>query len=296
MDIIAIRTFVNVVDEGSFSAAAQRLGISRSQCSKHVADLEADLGVRLLTRTTRKVTPTALGLEYSNSLRDILQRLDYATDAMRAATDTPSGVLKIGCPVFYALKVLQPHLLRFMDRYPDIHLQVVLDDATSDVIGEGFDAVIRIGHLRDSTFYARQLHSVRVLSVAAPDYLTAHGWPRQPADLLNHACLHYSNLSGARTWPMQHGKEIIHQKVRPILSSNSSEFLHAMALNSRGIALLPEIIVRDDLAQNRLEELMPDYVPPNLPVNLLYPSGKLTTGAMRSFLDFATTLNLGQTP
>ncbi|WP_347140153.1 LysR family transcriptional regulator [Paracoccus sp. SSK6] len=293
MDISVLRTFVAVVDEGSFAAAAGRMGISRSLCSKHVADLEADLGVRLLVRTTRKVTPTPTGLSYSRDLRDILARLDAATETAKATT-SPAGALKIGSPIFYTLKVLQPHLLDFMERYRDIRLQVLLDDGTSDIVGEGFDAVIRIGNLSDSSLHARRIHSARILLVASPDYLARSGRPERPADLLRHDCLHYTNLPGNLTWPLRRGSRTIRQPVRPSFSSNNTELLHSMAVNGRGLALLPEFIVRDDVATGRLEVLMTEYTLPDLPVNLVYPSGKLLTGAMRSFLDFAAALRLPQ--
>lgn len=292
MDTNVFRTFVSVVDEGSFAAAAQRLGISRSLCSKHVADLEADLGVRLLSRTTRKVPPTAVGIAFHGDLRDVLARLDAATTAVRATTTTKSGTLKIGSPIFYTLKVLQPYLLDFMEQCRDIRLQVVLDDGASDIIGEGFDTVIRIGSLSDSTLHARRLHSARILLVASPDYLARNGRPERPADLLRHDCLHYTNLPGNLTWPLRRGSRTIRQPIRPSFSSNNTEMLHAMALNGKGLALLPEFIVRDDLTLGRLEMLMNDYILPDLPVSLVYPSGKLLTGAMRSFLDFTATLRL----
>lgn len=292
MDISVFRTFVSVVDEGSFSTAALRMGISRSLCSKHVADLEADLGVRLLTRTTRKVTPTAAGLSYCRDLREVLARLDEATESVKAVSSSLSGVLKIGSPIFYTLKVLQQHLLVFMERYRDIQLQVVLDDGTSDIIGGGFDAVIRIGNLSDSTLHARRLQSVRILLVGAPDYLDRNSRPEHPADLLRHDCLHYTNLPGNLTWPLRRGSRTIRQPIRPSFSSNNTELLHSMALSGKGLALLPEFIVGDDIAAGRLVVLMCEYALPDLPVNLVYPSGKLLTGAMRSFLDFASKLRL----
>lgn len=292
MDISVFRTFVSVIDEGSFSGAALRMGISRSLCSKHVADLEADLGVRLLTRTTRKVTPTATGLSYCQALRDVLTRLDEATEAVKATSASLSGSLKIGSPIFYTLKVLQPHLLDFMERYRDVQLQIVLDDGASDIVGDGFDAVIRIGNLKDSTLHARRLHAVRIMLVAAPDYLSRNGRPEKPADLLRHDCLHYTNLPGNLTWPLRRGSRTIRQPVRPIFFSNNTEMLHSMALNGKGLALLPEFVVRDGIAAGQLEVVMCEYALPDLPVNLVYPSGKLMTGAMRSFLDFATKLRL----
>lgn len=292
MDTNVFRTFVSVVDEGSFAAAAQRLGISRSLCSKHVADLEADLGVRLLSRSTRKVTPTAVGLSFHRDLGEVLARLDAATEAVRATTATQSGTLKIGSPIFYTLKVLQPYLLDFMEQYRDIRIQVVLDDGASDIIGEGFDAVIRIGTLSDSTLHARRLHSARILLVASPDYLARSGTPQTPSDLLRHDCLHYTNLPGNLTWPLRRGSRTIRQPIRASFSSNNTELLHSMALNGRGVALLPEFLIGDNIADGRLVALMTDYALPDLPVNLVYPSGKLLTGAMRGFLDFMSALRL----
>ncbi|SNR65770.1 LysR family transcriptional regulator [Paracoccus sediminis] len=292
MDTNVFRTFVSVVDEGSFAAAAQRLGISRSLCSKHVADLEADLGVRLLSRSTRKVTPTAVGLTFHRDLGEVLARLDAATEAVRATTATQSGTLKIGSPIFYTLKVLQPYLLDFMEQYRDIRIQVVLDDGASDIIGEGFDAVIRIGTLSDSTLHARRLHSARILLVASPDYLARSGTPQTPSDLLRHDCLHYTNLPGNLTWPLRRGSRTIRQPIRASFSSNNTELLHSMALNGRGVALLPEFLIGDNIADGRLVALMTDYALPDLPVNLVYPSGKLLTGAMRGFLEFMSALRL----
>ncbi|MFV0385301.1 LysR substrate-binding domain-containing protein [Paracoccus sp. (in: a-proteobacteria)] len=292
MDIPALRTFVAVIEEGSFAAAARRLGISRSMCSKHVADLEADLGTRLLNRTTRSVRPTALGLEYGDNIREVLDRLDIANDSVRTAAGNPAGVLKIGAPISYTLKILQPHLLRFMEEYPGIRLEMVLDDGTAEVVGDGFDAVVRIGDLADSTMYAIHLHDAMIVMVASPDYIARRGQPQKPADLLHHDCLHYTNLRGAETWPLRQNGEIIYQKIQPVFSSNNSDMLHSMAINGRGITLMPELAITEDLTSGRLARLMPEYSVNNLPVHLVYPSGKLMTGAMRHFLDFCARLRL----
>lgn len=292
MDISVLRTFLFVVEEGSFAAAARRMGISRSLCSKNVADLEADLGARLLTRTTRKVTLTAIGQDFHPRLKDSLERLDAAKEAVRTALDTPTGELKIGSPILYTLKVFQPQLLTFMERFPDIRLQIVLDDGASDLVGEGFDAVIRIGNLKDSTLHARRLQSMGILAVASPDYLAQRGFPQKPSDLTDHECLHYTNLSSGNSWPFRHQGETVWHRIRPAFSTNNTELLHAMALSGRGIALLPEFSVRDEIAQGKLVSLMTDYSLPDVPVNLVYPSNKLVSGAMRSFLDFAAGLRL----
>lgn len=292
MDTTILRTFISILDEGSFSSAARRMGISRSMCSKYISDLEQDLGARLLTRTTRAVRPTALGLEYSNRVREVLRHLDNANEMVRNASGHPAGPLKIGAPASYTHKILLPHVMRFMDEHPDIQLEMALDDGKSDLIGEGYDAVIRIGHLDDSTLHARKLNEATIFLVASPDYLKKNGFPEEPSDLTHHDCLHYTNLRGAGTWPLRDGNKTIYQKVQPFFSSNNTDLLHSLAVSGRGIALLPGFTISDDMSAGKLVPLMTNYALPDIPVNLVYPSGKLMTAAMRSFLDFITRIDI----
>lgn len=292
MDTTILRTFISILDEGSFSAAARRMGISRSLCSKYISDLEADLGARLLTRTTRALRPTALGIEYAQHIREVLNRLDNANEMVRSASGHPAGALKIGAPSAYVHKVFHPHILRFMDDHPDIQMEMVLDDGVTNLVAGGFDAMIRIGILGDSTLHARKLHEAAILLVASPDYLERQGVPGCPADLSQHSCLHYTNLRGSGTWPMRCGEQTFHQKVQPVFSTNNTELLQSLAVSGKGIALLPRFIVAEDLEAGRLVQLLTNFTQPDIPVNLVYPTGKLMTAAMRSFLDFTSHLRL----
>lgn len=292
MDTAILRTFVHIVDEGSFAAAARRMGISKSLCSKYISDLEQTLGTRLLTRSTRSVKPTAVGLEYSVQVREILAQLDAANEAVRAISAHPAGPLKIGSPISYTLKVFQPHILRFMEEYPDIQIEAVLDDGRADLIAEGFDAVIRVGGLEDSGLYARHLHDARILLVASPGYLAEFGVPQSPADLVAHRCLHYTNLRTATTWPFRRGNEIIHQKVQPSFQTNNAELIRVAALDGKGLAMLPAFMIEDEVERGLLVPIMCDYGLPDVPVNVLYPSRKHMTAAMRTFLDYAAGLRL----
>ena len=292
MEIKVLRSFAAIIDEGSFANAARKVGISKSMCSKLISDLEADLGTRLLTRTTRAVKPTAIGLSFYAEVSEILARLDAATEAVRDASQRPSGPLKLGSPVQYTLKVFQPHLVRFMEEHPDIQLDVTLDDGRSDMTRDGFDAVIRIGNLEDSTLHARKLHDARIMLVASPGYIAEKGSPDSPAQLRDHHCLHYTNLRGPSTWPLRHQNEVIYQKITPAFSSNNGELLRSLAVAGKGIALAPEFQVADDLAQGRLVPVMADYALPGVPVHVLYSSRKLVTAALASFLDFVGGLNL----
>ncbi|MDB6177644.1 LysR family transcriptional regulator [Paracoccus sp. Z330] len=286
METTILRTFIAIIDEGSFSAAARRMGISRSICSKYITDLEHDLGARLLTRTTRSVSPTAVGLEYSQRVREALRMMDAANEGVRAASGHPSGALKIGAPVGYTLKVLQPHILRFTQEYPEIQLEFVLDDGFSDLVSDSFDAVIRIGNLEDSTLHARKLDEAEILLVASPDYVAAKGAPQEPADLLQHDCLHYTNLRGTGTWPLRRSGQVIFQRVQPVFAANNSEMLHQMALSGRGVTLMPKFAVAGDLEAGKLIPLMSDYRLPGIPIHLVYATGKLMTAAMRTFMEF----------
>lgn len=292
MDIAALRTFLCILDEGSFAAAARHLSISKSQCSKHISALESDLGARLLTRTTRAVTPTTIGAAYGDRVRRIIEQLDAAGEAVKAASDRPSGKLKIGSPIFYTLDVLQPHLIRFMDTHPEIHLELILDDNRVDLIAGGFDAVIRIGRLEDSGTHARKLQDTRFYLVASPEYIATHGQPTEPAQLMAHRCLHYANMRGAGTWPFLNGPDTIHQRVQIEFSTNNPEMIKSLALSGKGVALMPHFEIAEALADGRLIVLMPDYSLPTLPVNLIYPTRRLMTAALRSFIDFIGSLKL----
>ena len=286
MDTAVLQTYLHIVDEGSFAAAARRMGISKSLSSKYISDLEASLGARLLTRSTRSVRPTDVGLEYYAQVKDVLSRLEVANEAVRQVSQRAAGRLRVGTPISYTLKVLQPHVMRFVEEFPEVQLDLVLDDSCNDLVGDGFDAVIRVGELDDSGLFARRLHSARILVVASPEYLAEHGTPERPADLLNHRCLHYTNMRGSGTWPFQHGNEIIHQKIHPFFSSNNGEMIRAAALEGKGIAMGVDFMVTEDLAAGRLVQVMPEFSFPDLPVNMVYASSRNMTAALRAFLDF----------
>jgi len=287
MDTIILKAYALIVEEGTFSAAAKRLNISKSMCSKYISDLEESLGTRLLTRSTRSVKPTAIGVEYYNKARRILDLLEEANEYAKKASASTTGRLRIGSPVSYSLRALQPHILQFLDRYPGIQLESIFDDSKNDLITEGFDAVIRIGDLDDSAMVTRRLHSAKCLIVAAPDYLKSHGTPDQPSDLSGHMVLHYTNMSGTATWPFQKENEIVWQKVHPRFTSNNGEIIRAAALAGHGIAYLPEFLIRDDLDAGALVAVMTGFTRPDLPISIVYPSRKNASAALRAFLEFA---------
>ncbi|MDZ5699787.1 LysR family transcriptional regulator [Chelativorans sp. M5D2P16] len=285
MQTTVLKSFLVVVEEESFSAAAKRLGISKSVCSKYISGLEAELGVRLLTRSTRSVRPTALGRQYFEKVRTILAELEAANDSVRDQSGKVGGQLKIGTPITYTLCTLRPLVLRFMKEYPDVRLELVLDDRHHDLIGQGFDAAISIGELDNSSLIARRLHGSRLQVVASPDYLAARGVPEHPRDLARHRSLYYTNVSGAETWTFHAGSGVIHQKIAPVFSSNNGDMIRSAALDGLGVSSLPEFLVADDLREGRLVRLLAGYEQPELPISLVYPSRKLATAALNAFLE-----------
>ncbi|MDO9526218.1 MAG: LysR family transcriptional regulator [Gemmobacter sp.] len=288
MDTALMQCFVYVVEEGSFSAAANRMGISRSMCSKHISDLEQMLGSRLLTRSTRSVQPTPLGIEYFGKAKSILNQIEEAMDSVRRYSETPTGRLRIAVAVSYSHRALPPLIARFMRTYPDVQLDLVLDDQYRDLVKDGIDAAIRIGDLDDSNLYARRLYSAQMYLVASPDYVTQHGAPSQPSDLAQHRCLYYTNTRGTGTWRFRRGNDVIHQKVHPIFSANTGDMIVAAALAGQGVAPMPDFLIADELASGRLVPLMPDYTMPEIPVSVVYLSRKHQTAALRAFLDMLT--------
>lgn len=285
LDISVMQSFVAVVEAGSFSGAARRLGLSKSLTSKRISDLEADLGVRLLTRSTRSVSATGAGREYYQRLKGILGDLDEAHQAVRQQGDRPSGQLRITAPVTYTRRVLQPALTRFMREYPEVALEVVLDDNRRNIVEEGFDAAVVAGKLEDSGLYARRLRGSRVHVVAAPGYLQGHGQPERPQDLTRHRILHYTNLRTARAWPFACRNEIHHQKIEPAFSANNGDIIRAAAAEGLGIAFLPEFLIGEELASGALVPLLVPFTLPELPIHLVYPHRKHASAALRAFLD-----------
>lgn len=291
MDISVLQTYLHVVEEGSFAAAARRMSISKSQCSKYISDLEKSLGVRLLSRTTRSVKPSTAGADYYLKVKDILASLSNANEAVRSLSSSPSGKLRLATPVGYMMAVLRPHMLRFMEEFPDVQLDAVLEDRVSDPSMDGMDAAISIGWLADSSLVARHLHDICVFVVATPDYLERHGTPVQPADLVQHQCLHFSNLRGSSTWPFRDGEETIHQKIHPVFSTNNIDLIRAAALDGRGIALLPDHSVRADLEAGTLVRVLRAHALPPLPVHLVYPTRRHISAALRAFIDFTARMD-----
>lgn len=281
----AIGAYAKVVTHGSFAEAARQLGLTRSAVSKAVMELEQLLGVRLLDRTTRHVHPTEAGLAYYERCVAVLAAIEESELEVSRLHQEPRGVLKVNAPMSFGTRYLGDVIALFMRRYPELRIELTLDDRFVDPLREGFDVTVRIGILEDSSLVARRIAPARRLLVAAPDYLAAHGTPLTPADLAQHRCLHYGHSTSAQSWHLQHKGKVIQVPIRAYLCSNNGEVLLAAAINGIGIAKLPTFIAGPAVQAGRLQSVLCDYPAQDLAIYALYARHKYLAAKTRAFID-----------
>ncbi|MDD1780532.1 LysR family transcriptional regulator [Enterovibrio sp. ZSDZ35] len=279
--------FTEVVKYGSFTKAADKTGHSTSYISKEINKLEERLGVRLLHRTTRSLNLTPEGELYVEQCRQIVQDAAQLESAMLGHQSTPKGHLKISCPTSFGLITLAPLISRFSDKYPNVTLDVELNDRKVDLVAEGIDIAIRATQsLEDSSLICRKFMTSEGVTVASPAYLTTHGSPSHPSELTKHRVISYSNLPNFNTWRYaEKSGEPIDVDVESFMTSNSSQLILSLCLEGRGIIRTPRFNMRDELASGKLVELFTDY--PKMPIEifLVYPSRKHMSSKVRSFID-----------
>ena len=290
----AMTTFAQVVDSGSFSAAAERLGLSRAQVSKSVMQLESYPGTRLLNRTTRSIGLTDSGRLYYERCREILEEVAEAEECAREDNAEPRGVLTVGAPTTFGRLHLQPLLPEYLALHPGVQLSLSLADRFIDVVGEGFDVAVRIAELEDSSLIARRLAPCRRVLCAAPEYLRRRGTPRVPQDLAIHACLVYSNELRPATWTLHGPAGVERVTVNGPVCADNGDLLCAAAEAGLGVTLLPTFVVGDGLRTGRLVQVLADYCPPDLSINAVYPSRRFLAARVRSFVDFLAEAFNGQ--
>lgn len=279
-------TFVAVVEGGTLSAAARALGLPVSTVSRQVSRLEERLGVRLLNRTTRRVTPTDSGQSYFERCRRIVAEAREADDEVRQLHGAPRGLLRISAPPTNLRATAVERLVAaFMARYPEIEVEVVVDSRFVDLVGEGYDVALRGGILRDSSLISRRLLRMPTGLVAAPDYLAGRGRPRRVADLARHHLLVQRAPGRQARWPLSPRGSL---PVRGRLSCNDLAMARTAAVAALGIAYMPLILVEEDLARGLLERVLPNAVGRDTDgLHLVYPQGRLPSARLRAFIDFA---------
>ncbi|OQS36185.1 LysR family transcriptional regulator [Chromobacterium haemolyticum] len=278
-----IELFAHIAQQGSLVAAGRQLGISASAAGKGLARLEARLGVRLVQRSTRRLTLTTAGEQYLQRCLRILDEVEAAERELQQGQAAPRGRLKVGLP--HECGVLAPHLAGFMQSYPEIELDLDYSDRLVDVIGEGFDVVIRGGEPGDSRLSARRLGAYRMRLVAAPAYFARCGEPASPTDLARHRCLHYRYPRSGKLapWPLTG----VDAQTLPVNAcGNTGDALIQLAEQGAGIACLPDFTVRRQLAEGRLQALPEAWAERSGTLYLLWPSAPYLPPRLRAFIDF----------
>ena len=284
-----MRVFTAVVDAGSFVGASDALDMSKAAVSRHVADLESRLGVRLLHRTTRRLSLTPEGEVFQGRCRELLGGVEEAETEITASSGEASGVLRINVPFSFGLLHLAPLWAEFMAQHPKVVLDVTLADRVVDLVEEGFDMAVRIARLPNSSLVSRQLTSTRLVLCASPAYLEAHGQPEHPADLARHAVLTYSLFSMGEQWEFtgpDGAPGTTSVKVSPRLRTNSGDTCRVAALRHQGIVLQPSFLVGPDLQAGTLVEVMPAWRSIELGVYAVYPSRKFVSPKVRRMIEF----------
>ena len=281
-----LEAFAAILRRGSFTAAAQSLEVTTGAITRRLNGLETRLGVKLLNRSTRRLSLTESGRHYYDAIAPALAQIESAADLVHELSTEPRGELRVSLPMNFGRLYVMPYLSAFMQRWPGIQLDVHFDDRFVDLIGEGFDLAIRIGALTDSRLVARRLADTRRILVASPDYLARRGMPQRPGDLVDHDCLHYTHFRGIATWEFHRGAEELHVPVRGRLKSNYGVPLVDAALHGGGIVQSATFAVAEELASGRLQEVLSDWSLLPIAVHAVYPGRDYRPRKLEVFIEF----------
>jgi DNA-binding transcriptional LysR family regulator len=286
MDTITrMRAFVAVVDSGGFSAAARGAGRSKALMSKYVAELEEELGARLLNRNTRQISLTEAGETAYEEAQDVLQRIGRLRADIEATASAPRGRLRISMPRTLGDGDLSRALMDFLNLYPDIRMELGLEDRFVDLVTEGWDAAIRVSALEDSSLIARKLADFRVVLCATPDLLASHGRPEHPSELTGMPCIVDTNVRFRANWPFRDGDRRISVPVSGRVEANSPHAIAAAARAGLGFARLPLMLVQQDIAAGRLVRLLEAHEPDEVGIYIVYPHRERMPAKLRVFID-----------
>ncbi len=282
-----MEAFATVVDQGGFTDAARKMGISKSAVSKHVSSLEARLGARLLNRTTRRVSPTDIGLAYYDRARRVLNDAGEADNLVTSMQSAPTGILRLAVPTDFGATHLSPILGEFLNRYPEVSVNMVLKNRYVELISEGFDLAIRMGEMEDSSLRARKICETTQRLIASPDYLEQAGRPARIDDLNDHRLLYYSHNATTSVWKITapSGEQ---RQVRSAtwFSVNDGQSLLNAAINGLGIAYLPSFLYAPAMKAGQVVDVMPELPQDMQSLYAVYPAGRYTQPKVRALIDF----------
>lgn len=281
-----IAVFVAVVNSGSFKVAAESLGHSTSYVSKEVSRLERRLGSRLLNRTTRTISLTDAGKAYYERCQQIVIDAENASRSVSRLQDEPRGLLRVNAPTSFGSRHLLAHLSEFLHRYPDVNLDIEFNDRVIDVVAEGYDVVIRVGHVGDSNLVARAFTRSRIVVIASPEYLRRHGTPEKASDLEQHRCIAYSLVPNPLSWEFRKGDEHVQIKLSARAQCNNAEIMVAMTCHGVGITRMPLFNCEREVNEGKLNIILDDYEHPEFGIYAVYPHRQYLTPKVRVFVDY----------
>ncbi len=284
--IDAMRAFVTVVSEGAFTRAAERLDISPQLVSKYVSQLEQHLGVRLLNRTTRRIHLTEAGTSYYQRAQQVLHDIEDMESQIGDLQTEARGLLRISAPVSFAIRHMAPLLSAFQKAHPGVGIDLQLNDRKVDVVEEGFDVVLRIGHLKSSSLIAKRIAPIRMVVCASPAYLKQNGTPQHLEDLQGHRYLRYSYIELDANQPLHRWLQNNGQNDSNGMSSNNGDVLVEAAIAGAGIALQPTFISGPAIKEGKLQVILQDYEPEPMGLYAVYAHRQLLASKVRSFVDF----------
>lgn len=280
-----MRIFAQVMEAGSFTAAADRLGMSKQSVSRRLMQLEERLGVRLLNRSTRRLDATPLGQHYYQSALRLLGEVQQVEHDISGQAQALRGTLRLSAPLSFAMSHLGCLLTEFLQLHPQVDVEVDLSDRAVDLIGEGYDLALRIGALEDSSLIARRIASVERVYCASPAYLQARGVPLKPEDLAGHDCLPYGHSRQVQ-WQFRQGGKARAIQVTGRMRANNGELLRDAAIAGMGVTYLPTFIVGQALADGRLVNVLEEWTPPALQLSAVYPQHRQVARPVQGFVSF----------
>jgi DNA-binding transcriptional LysR family regulator len=284
--LTSMAVFVKSADLGSFAAAAEAMGISPQMVAKHVVFLEDRLGTALIHRTTRRQSLTDVGRAYYDRCKHLLLEVDAAESVAQDMRTKPKGVLRVNAPLTFGAFSLAPFVTRYLGRYPDMQIDLTLNDRFVDPLEEGFEVMVRVGEVNDTSLVAHPLAPYRLIACASPDYLAHRGMPKSPSELRQHDCLAYAYWSPSIPCRWQFTRDGRTEEVRATGRMRSNDWkalLHA-ATEGYGITLGPENVLNAEISAGRLVRVLPDYEGPSRPMHVIYPAGRRPTVKVQSFV------------
>jgi DNA-binding transcriptional LysR family regulator len=282
-----IQVFAQVVEQGHLARAAERLGMSTSAVSRHLSELESHLGVRLLNRTTRRLSLTESGRVFYERSVQLLADLEEAETVATAGSVAPQGTLKLTCSIAFGVRHLAPAIAEFSQRYPAMRFEIELSDRMVDIVDEGMDLALRIGDVGSQTLIGRRIGTSQMICCAAPAYLALHGTPTRPADLIAHACLTYAYAPSSNVWRFRDAEGVEESvRISGPAHANSGQMLASLATAGMGIALEPDFIVAPDVQSGALVPLLAGFTPPATAIHAVYPSRRHLSAKVRALVDF----------